>query len=123
MGAEIHDDPYHISVVRASLTRNIGNLYHELREEIELQFASEIPLTKGLLFFRHPCFSFLNVHWTEWTKMPAYKTVLQIVSGTTNLVFVGLPLCTFLAYFIAFNPKTVVRSRPGLQEAYCNLLS
>jgi hypothetical protein len=53
MGAEAHDDPYHIAVVRGTLTRNIGNLYHELHEEIELQFASEIPLTKGRSFSRH----------------------------------------------------------------------
>jgi hypothetical protein len=40
-------DPYHIDVIRGSLTRNIGTLFSELHEEIELQFASEIPLTKG----------------------------------------------------------------------------
>jgi hypothetical protein len=60
LGAETHYDPYHIQVVRGSLTRNIGNLYHELHEEIGLQFDSEIPLTKGQLFFLHRCLCFLK---------------------------------------------------------------
>jgi hypothetical protein len=47
VGREIFADTYHIDVLRGSLTRNIGTLFSELHEEIEHQFASEIPLTKG----------------------------------------------------------------------------
>lgn len=28
-----------------------------------------------------------------WVKMPALNTVLQVVSRTSNRIFIGLPLC------------------------------
>jgi hypothetical protein len=49
MGREQEDDPYHIDVIKSQLTRNIGNFFADLHEEIEMQFALEIPATKGAL--------------------------------------------------------------------------
>ena len=32
----------------------------------------------------------------DWTKVAAYQTVMDIVSRTSNRVFVGAPLCMFI---------------------------
>ena len=34
MGPEIINNPYHLRIVRVQLTRNIGALYPEIRDEI-----------------------------------------------------------------------------------------
>ncbi|KAH0837765.1 hypothetical protein J3R83DRAFT_5943 [Lanmaoa asiatica] len=46
MGSEVHHNPYHITVIRSQLTRNIGVLYPELRDEIITAFH-EILNLKG----------------------------------------------------------------------------
>lgn len=37
------------------------------------------------------------INLSEWLKIPAYKTALNIVNRTSNRYFVGLPLCMCLA--------------------------
>lgn len=34
MGPGVHHNPYHVSILRSQLTRNIGTLYPEIRNEI-----------------------------------------------------------------------------------------
>ena len=38
---------YHIPVIRGQLTRNLGNLFSDLRDEIVLAFDENIPQTEG----------------------------------------------------------------------------
>jgi hypothetical protein len=92
IGREVVADSYHVGVVRGPLTRNIGTLFSELHEEIELQFASEIPPTKGRFSSTKVSNNSHIIH-AEWVSKPALQTVMQIVSGTSNRLFVGLPLC------------------------------
>ena len=44
MGPEIHHNPYHIPIVGIQLTRNIGTLYPEIREEIVAAFDDVLDL-------------------------------------------------------------------------------
>jgi cytochrome P450 len=68
-------DPYHITVTKNQLTKNLGVLFPDLRDEIIQAFENEISPTAG------------------WTKVPALKTMRRIVSQVSNRAFVGLPLC------------------------------
>jgi hypothetical protein len=43
VGPEIHRDPYHVSVVRTSLTRNFGARFSGIQDEITTAFAEHIP--------------------------------------------------------------------------------
>jgi len=45
LGREIHEDSYHLGVIRSQLTRNLNALFPELCEEVAAAFADEIPAT------------------------------------------------------------------------------
>lgn len=47
LGPGIATNPYHIPIVRGQLTRNLGRLFSDLREEIQLSFEEIIPPTDG----------------------------------------------------------------------------
>ncbi|THU87417.1 cytochrome P450 [Dendrothele bispora CBS 962.96] len=66
---------YHVNVVRNNLTRNIATRFSDVRDEIMVSFAEQIPVTE------------------DWVSMPALNTIMNIVCRTTNRLFVGLPLC------------------------------
>ena len=44
LGDEVHDIPYHIAVVRAQLTRNIGKMHPEIRDEVITAFDEVLDL-------------------------------------------------------------------------------
>nr|BAK09398.1 cytochrome P450 [Postia placenta] len=74
----IHHDSYHIRIVRTQLTRNLGALFSQLRDEIVTAFADQVPL-KG--------------DGAEWVPVKGMDAVMEIVVRTSNRVFIGLPLC------------------------------
>ncbi|KAJ7047698.1 cytochrome P450 [Mycena alexandri] len=76
MGWGIVKDTYHANVVRTSMTRNLGVLFPEVRDEIIVAFEDVLP-----------------VQSKEWLAVPAFDTMMQIVCRTSNRLFVGLPLC------------------------------
>ena len=49
LGPSVHTNPYHIAIVRSNLTRALGGLFPELRDEIIHSFKSAIPETDGAL--------------------------------------------------------------------------
>ncbi|KAK0244007.1 cytochrome P450 [Armillaria nabsnona] len=91
LGRGIHLDPYHIDVVRGALTRNIAACFPDVRDEIETSFKEEIPETEGMSSAFY--ISVLLSAFSDWTKVHAYSSILQIVCRVTNRMFVGLPLC------------------------------
>ena len=46
LGDEVHDTPYHIAVIRTQLTRNIGKLYPEIRDEVVTAFDEVLDLRR-----------------------------------------------------------------------------
>ncbi|KAJ6567199.1 cytochrome P450 [Mycena vulgaris] len=67
MGWGIEKDPYHAGVVRTSMTRNLGTLFPEVRDEIVAAFDDLLPL-----------------HGKGWMTVPAFDTMMQIVCRTSN---------------------------------------
>ena len=46
-GPQTRNGRYHIPIVRSQLTRNLGNMFSDLRDEIMLAFDEYIPPTEG----------------------------------------------------------------------------
>ncbi|KIL60262.1 hypothetical protein M378DRAFT_26590 [Amanita muscaria Koide BX008] len=76
IGPEHIDDPFHIEVVKRPLTKNIGAKLADVQDEIMAAFEDYIPATES-----------------EWTRITAYPTIMDIVCRASNRMFVGLPLC------------------------------
>ncbi|KAJ7143757.1 cytochrome P450 [Mycena epipterygia] len=70
-------NPYHVRVIQSSLTRSIEARFADMKDEITTAFQEEIPLSDE----------------TTWVAVPALKTVLRVVSRTSNRLFVGVELC------------------------------
>ncbi|KAF5316158.1 hypothetical protein D9619_006291 [Psilocybe cf. subviscida] len=75
LGAETRQEPYHIPIVRTTLTRALGVRFPDIKDETIAAFNDIIPLNdyKG------------DYH--------ASSTVMQIVARTSNRLSIGLPLC------------------------------
>ncbi|KAI5118158.1 hypothetical protein M0805_005780 [Coniferiporia weirii] len=76
LGELVAKNQYHIPIVRSQLTRNIGTLFDEIKDEVVCAFEDSIP-AKG----------------DEWVSRVGLEAVMEIVCRTSNRIFVGLPLC------------------------------
>ncbi|KAJ7717646.1 cytochrome P450 [Mycena maculata] len=76
LGYEQLHDPYHVPVVRTSLTRNIGICFPSLRTEVVAAFEDLVPAKTD-----------------EWITVHAMQTILPVVSRVSNQLFIGLPKC------------------------------
>ncbi|KAK7031683.1 cytochrome P450 monooxygenase 51 [Favolaschia claudopus] len=85
LGRGCERDPYHPAVIRTSLTRNVGQRFPDLRDEIVCSLADLIPQSD------------------DWTPVAAYDTMLQVICRTSNRFFVGLPLCRDPDYLALMN--------------------
>ncbi|THH27110.1 hypothetical protein EUX98_g7079 [Antrodiella citrinella] len=91
-GHEVYNNPYHTLVIHTSLTRSLGVLYPDVRDELVQASTDLIPLSD------------------EWKTIRAFDTIMQIICRTSNRIFVGLPLCRdpeFLKLNVAFTLETV----------------
>jgi hypothetical protein len=91
-------DPYHVPVIRNHLTKNLGVLFPHIRDEVVQAFHENIPLTSGEWAKDWFPSEFIIVP-SDWTKVRAYDTTLQIVGQTANRLFVGNVLCEYIQYW------------------------
>ncbi|KAJ8079813.1 hypothetical protein PM082_016635 [Marasmius tenuissimus] len=70
-----NENPHHIQAIQGPLTRHLSSKFGEVYDELSQAFNDEIPLTD------------------DWVKVPTLQKALNIVSRTSNRLFVGLPLC------------------------------
>ncbi|KAF8989850.1 cytochrome P450 [Cyathus striatus] len=75
MGSEITTNPYHVSIVRTRLTRNLANIFPAVRDELLASFSEIIPEKEG------------------WVKYNASDAFMKIIARVTNRMIVGFPLC------------------------------
>ncbi|KAJ6568361.1 cytochrome P450 [Mycena vulgaris] len=97
LGRGIERDPYHPTVIRTSLSRNVGTRFPDVRDEIVCSFSELLPLKDD-----------------EWMVVPAYDTMMQVICRTSNRFFVGLPLCRnpdYLALNIGVAMDVVVKAQ------------
>lgn len=74
---DIFDNAFHVNVIRNQITRNLAFFTPAIAEELDLGFGK---------------------HWgtsTEWKTVEAWPTILKIVSGAANRVFLGTPYCSY----------------------------
>ncbi|KAH8091762.1 cytochrome P450 [Cristinia sonorae] len=74
-GKSIRTHPYHISAVRSRLTRNLGAIFDEIRDEIVAGFEDVLPPSD------------------DWHKLSLNEGIMQLICRTSNRIFVGLPTC------------------------------
>ena len=83
-----------IPMVSSQLTRNIGALYPEIKDEISTAFHDVLDLTGN---GEHPALILVHyyecVEQPEWKSVPGLNSVQKVVCRTSNRAFVGLPLC------------------------------
>ncbi|KAF8833162.1 cytochrome P450 [Paxillus ammoniavirescens] len=76
LGHDVYHNPYHVPIIRSQLTRNVGILYPDIRDEMVTAFEE-----------------ILDLRGNEWKSVPAFQAIQKVVSRTSNRIFVGLPLC------------------------------
>ncbi|KAJ7688404.1 cytochrome P450 [Mycena rosella] len=76
MGPNILGNPYHISVTRVEMTKNLDARFSEVHDEVVRTFEDHLALQDD-----------------EWKAIPVQATVMQVICRTSNRLFVGLPLC------------------------------
>ncbi|KAJ7644754.1 cytochrome P450 [Roridomyces roridus] len=81
MGHEILDNPWHLKIIRTTLTRNLHRCFPDVRDEIVCSF-DEI----------------LNLDASEWKNLMVLPAMMDIVARVSNRLFVGLPICREKAY-------------------------
>lgn len=89
-------NPYHVPIIRTQLTRNIADLFDEIKDEISQAFSDNIVLEGNgtISDLLYQCYDVaLTISSIEWKTFPALETVMPIVCRTSNRVFVGLPTC------------------------------
>ncbi|KAK7462853.1 hypothetical protein VKT23_007429 [Stygiomarasmius scandens] len=74
MGKVINTDPYHVDVIKNTLTRHISSQFTNIQEEVLATFKDELPND-------------------DWVKVPATDFIRKVVCRASNRVFVGVPLC------------------------------
>ncbi|KAK1225930.1 hypothetical protein PQX77_011129 [Marasmius sp. AFHP31] len=70
-----NENSYFTQVVRGPLTRHLASKFGEVYDELSQAFDDEIPLTD------------------DWVEVPTLQKALNIVSRTSNRLFVGASLC------------------------------
>ncbi|KIJ13791.1 hypothetical protein PAXINDRAFT_80408 [Paxillus involutus ATCC 200175] len=93
LGHDVHYNPFHIPTIRSQLTRNLGILYPDIRDEVVTAFEETLDLwDNGEVRVR--CYwPIIEARDIEWKSVPALQTVQKVVCRTSNRIFVGLPLC------------------------------
>ncbi|OBZ79756.1 Ent-kaurene oxidase [Grifola frondosa] len=76
LGAGLDDDPYHVTVIRDKLTRNLAPLLPDVIDEIDVAFNELIPAKED-----------------EWLPIYAMPVMIQLVARASNRIFVGVPKC------------------------------
>ncbi|KZT01907.1 cytochrome P450 [Laetiporus sulphureus 93-53] len=82
MGKQLHDDPYHLSILRTRLTRHIDYLVRECLDELPMAFEDTIGKKCG----------------DTWTELNAFDSFIDIVARTFNRILVGAPTCRSAKY-------------------------
>lgn len=81
IGREILNNRFHVPIIRTVLTRNIGPLFDDLREEMILAFKASGLHDKT------------KMDKNGWASVPALSTFQYIIARTTNRIFIGAPVC------------------------------
>ncbi|KAF8631768.1 hypothetical protein AX15_002204 [Amanita polypyramis BW_CC] len=82
----------HIPIIRQQLTRQLGDSFPEIREEVITSFDEALGTPDN----------------TGWIIVPALDTALEVVFRTAHRMFVGLPLCRNPEYR-SFNKQFAVQ--------------
>ncbi|EIW64154.1 cytochrome P450 [Trametes versicolor FP-101664 SS1] len=81
LGEDVHNDPFHVDIIRDKLARGLPAVLAEVIDELTVATREHIP-TEG----------------DAWLSVNASEKTRDIVARASNRVFVGLPLCRNKGY-------------------------
>ena len=98
LGPEVTWNPYHVNVIRTSLTRNIlaqfDDMYHEMvdafDEALPREMSSGKPSPSVTIKFQSP------TSVSEWNSVPILDATVELTSRVSARLAVGAPLCEFV---------------------------
>ncbi|EJD07458.1 cytochrome P450 [Fomitiporia mediterranea MF3/22] len=95
-GLKLTRNPYHLTTVRNQLTRSLGVLFDDIRDEIVHAFNDLIPTKndgmKAVLIDTQAAVNNMALV-LDWVAILALDTVRSLVCRASNRIFVGVPLC------------------------------
>ncbi|OSX67134.1 hypothetical protein POSPLADRAFT_1164419 [Postia placenta MAD-698-R-SB12] len=104
---DVNEHPIHTPVIRGPLTRNLGALFPDVVDEINVAFPELMPpaAKRG-----------------DWVAVSVRDTMGRIVSRASNRIFVGLPLCRNPDYlktvvefaFSVAKSRTIINAAPAV---------
>ncbi|KAI6159221.1 cytochrome P450 [Pisolithus thermaeus] len=97
MSPAILQDLYHNSILRSQLTRNLGAVYADVRNELVVAFEETLDLKAD-----------------EWQSVTAIDMIKNVVCRISNRTFVGLPLCRDLEWVNLNTQLTVAVVKEGV---------
>ncbi|KAI0933315.1 hypothetical protein AcV7_004821 [Taiwanofungus camphoratus] len=80
LGQQMHDDPYHLPILRSKFTRHLEHLVHECLDELTRAFDDSIGRED------------------TWKELNASETFTTVVARTFNRILVGAPTCRVPEY-------------------------
>ncbi|PPQ70640.1 hypothetical protein CVT25_011241 [Psilocybe cyanescens] len=94
LGMAVSDNPYHINIVRGPLTRNLANQFNDIHNEMILALNDMIPCkADGMLSIAFAPTTAAHTIFTEWTSVPVFEGLVEMISRITTRAFLGIDLC------------------------------
>ena len=92
LGKEVVNNPYHISVIRMPMTRNVTHQIHDLVVEVGKMCDEMIPRLPGKNISWSITFLARLIVTIDWTDVPLFETVSTMASHVSTILFVGHPV-------------------------------
>ncbi|KAI0079530.1 cytochrome P450 [Panus rudis PR-1116 ss-1] len=80
-GPIVHEDPFHVGIIRAHLTKHLADMFPEMFEEVTTGFKELLPEIGN-----------------DWTPVVILPIAQKIIARASNRIFVGLPMCRHPGY-------------------------
>jgi hypothetical protein len=77
-------DDYHVPIIRNQLTQSIAGIMPDIVDEVEYGFASEVPVTDGMVYLSAKI---------DWTPAVVWDVSFSVVARIASRVFVGKSVC------------------------------
>ncbi|KAL9636722.1 MAG: hypothetical protein Q9204_002146 [Flavoplaca sp. TL-2023a] len=97
---DVYSNNFHTGVVPNQLTKNLGSLTEAIADELAFGFERSWGTSR------------------DWTTVKAWDSILEIIAGAANRVFVGAPLCKASATLpLHFSYQSLGRNEKYLEHS------
>ncbi|KIM34987.1 hypothetical protein M413DRAFT_449945 [Hebeloma cylindrosporum] len=105
VGRDVTENPYHISIVRGPMTRNLVNQFEDIRDEMLWAVNDMISCQTG-----------------EWVSVPIFQGLVEVISRITTRAFLGVDLCRNAEFRRVCTQSTIELVKGRLLHLFPNAL-